>query len=66
MTNLYSNRGLHDSDEGDDNPWAYKDREHEANFEVDDVEERGFEPRQEQEEDIFVFKHTELPGIPKN
>lgn len=33
--------------------------------EGDDVEQHGFEPRQQIEDDIFVFKNTELPGVPK-
>lgn len=42
MSNLYSNRAFNESDEEEDNPWSYKERGLEANFEVDDVEERGF------------------------
>lgn len=34
--------------------------------EGDDVEEHGFEPRQQIEDDVFIFKNTELPGVPKN
>lgn len=66
MTNLYSNRGLNDSDEEDHNPWGFKERGLEENVEIDDVEEKGFEPRQQEEDDIFLFKQTELPGIPKS
>ena len=33
---------------------------------MDDVEERGFEPRMEEEEDTFVFKPSELPGVPRS
>lgn len=64
MTNIYTNRGYNDSDE-EENTWGYREKGLEGSFEADDVEERGFEPRQQQEEDIFVFKYTELPGIPK-
>lgn len=33
--------------------------------EGDDVEEHGFEPRQQIDDDVFIFKNTELPGLPK-
>ena len=29
-------------------------------------DEKGFEKRQNTEEDIFIFKKVQLPGIPKN
>ena len=58
MTNLYSNRGLNDSDEEDHNPWGFKERGLEENVEIDDVEEKGFEPRQQEEDDIFLFKQS--------
>ena len=64
MTNVPSARGYNDSDEEEGN-WGYRERGFENNFEADDVEERGFEPRLQQEEDIFVFKNTDLPGVPK-
>jgi hypothetical protein len=34
--------------------------------EGDDVEENGFEQRQQIEDDVFIFKNTELPGLPKS
>ena len=30
-----------------------------------EVEENGFEQRLQSDEDIFVFKKVDLPGIPK-
>lgn len=29
------------------------------------MEEHGFEPRQQIDDDVFIFKNTELPGLPK-
>lgn len=59
---MQSNRGMADSDEEED--YGYRERGLEGAGD-DDVEERGFEPRLQLEEDIFVFKNTELPGLPK-
>ena len=65
MSNFYARQGGYSSEEEEQSPWGYRAPEVENNFD-DDVEENGFEPRQEQEDDIFIFKSTELPGIPKN
>ena len=69
MTNLYSRQGGYHNESSDEeeepNAWGYSAGVMQDNYDADDVEEHGFEPRQEQEDDIFIFKNTELPGIPK-
>lgn len=55
--------GANDSDE--EEGYGYRDRGLDGANDNDDVEERGFQPRLELQEDIFVFKNTELPGLPK-
>ena len=47
MSNFYARQGGYSSEEEEQSPWGYRAPEVENNFD-DDVEENGFEPRQEQ------------------
>lgn len=59
---MYSRKGQNDSDDEED--YGYRERGLDMN-DGDDVEQHGFEPRQQIEDDVFIFKSTELPGLPK-
>ena len=59
---MYTRNGENNSE--DEEEYGYRQRG--IGFgDADDVQEHGFEPRQQVEDDIFIFKNTELPGIPK-
>jgi len=62
MSRYQTARGVDDSDEEEE---GFRERGLEGANDNDDVEERGFEQRQQQDDDIFIFKNTDLPGVPK-
>ena len=49
MANFYQRqREMSSDEEEENNPWGYKAQPEDTYFDADDVEEHGFEPRQEQ------------------
>lgn len=55
-----------DDKDGDDQYGGYANTYNNGSDDEQNVDEKGFEKRMEGDEDIFVFKKIQLPGIGRN